>query len=289
MEFDTIYSKFFDFLEIGDNHPTIIMGVLNLSPESFYKGSFYEDISTLEHAALEMIKNGAKMLDLGARSTAPWSEKISIEEEVKRIVPAMKNLCKKIPENIIISVDTQYREVAKSTFDIASDFNKKIIINDVSCLKTDPSLENFVIEEEIPIILMASKQVPGDLLHIKDIINEFQKTITRLESKGFNVNNIILDPGIGHWVEQKTYTYDLKIISNLNQLRNLNRPILVALSRKSFIGSILNIPEPEHRYYGTLSATAIAVYNGAHLVRTHDVNKELIEIIKMAETLRENK
>ena len=289
MELNQIYSKLFDFLEIGDNHPTIIIGVLNLSPESFYKGSVYEDINTLEHAALDMIRNGAKMLDLGARSTAPWSKKITLEEELKRILPAMELLCKKIPENIIITVDTQYKEVAQSAFNVALQFNKKIIINDVSCLKTDPSLEDFIIEKNLPIILMASKKVPGDLLYIEDIINEFKNTTERLKSKGFNENNIILDPGIGHWIEEKTYEYDLKIINNLKTLRKLRKPILVALSRKSFIGSALNIPEPENRYNGTLSATAIAVYNGAHVVRTHDVNNQLIEIIKMAEILRKNK
>ena len=289
MELNQIYSKLFDFLEIGDNHPTIIIGVLNLSPESFYKGSVYEDINTLEHAALDMIRNGAKMLDLGARSTAPWSKKITLEEELKRILPAMELLCKKIPENIIITVDTQYKEVAQSAFNVALQFNKKIIINDVSCLKTDPSLEDFIIEKNLPIILMASKKVPGDLLYIEDIINEFKNTTERLKSKGFNENNIILDPGIGHWIEEKTYEYDLKIINNLETLRKLRKPILVALSRKSFIGSALNIPEPENRYNGTLSATAIAVYNGVHIVRTHDVNNQLIEIIKMAEILRKNK
>jgi dihydropteroate synthase len=136
---------------------------------------------------------------------------------------------------------------------------------------------------------MASKKVPGDLLHIEEIIKEFSLTINRLKSEGFNENNIILDPGIGHWIEEKTYEYDLKILNNLNKVRSLKRPILVALSRKSFIGTALNIPEPENRYNGTLSATAIAVYNGAHIVRTHDVNNQLIEIIRMAEFLRKNK
>ena len=289
MELDTIYSKLFDFLEIGDDHPTIIMSVLNLSPESFYKGSVYEDMNTLERVVMDMVKNGAKMLDIGARSTAPWSRKISIEEELKRILPAMEVLCKTIPEDIIISVDTQYKEVAQSAFNVALKFKKIIIINDVSCLKTDPSLEDFIIEQNIPIILMASKKVPGDLLYIEDIIKEFKNSIKRLKYKGINENNIILDPGIGHWIEEKTYEYDLKIINNLETLRKLRKPILVALSRKSFIGSTLDIPEPENRYNGTLSATAIAVYNGAHIVRTHDVNKQLIEIIKMAEILRKNK
>ncbi|MFX1338800.1 MAG: dihydropteroate synthase [Promethearchaeota archaeon] len=289
MELNSIYCKLFDFLEIGDEHPTVMMGVINLSPESFYRGSVYEDFNTIEHIAMDMIKNGATLLDLGARSTAPWSKKITIKEELSRILPAMELLCKKIPDDIIISVDTQYKEVAQSTFHIGIQFNKKIIINDVSCLKTDPSLEDFIIEREIPIILMASKRIPGDLLYIEDIMKEFKITIDRLKSKGYNENNIILDPGIGHWIEEKTYEYDLKIINNLEMLRKLEKPILVALSRKSFIGSALNIPEPENRYNGTLSATAIAVYNGAHIIRSHDINSQLIEIIKMAEILRKNK
>ena len=289
MDTNPIYSKLFSFLEIGDNYPTIIMGVLNLSPESFYKGSVYQDINILEKATADMINDGAQMIDIGARSTAPWSKKITIEEEINRIYPVMEILCKKIPENTIISVDTQYKEVAQLTYNIASRCKRKIIINDVSCLKTDPSLEDFIIEKHIPIILMASKKVPGDLLHIKEIIKEFSLTINRLKSEGFNENNIILDPGIGHWIEEKTYEYDLKILNNLNKVRSLKRPILVALSRKSFIGTALNIPEPENRYNGTLSATAIAVYNGAHIVRTHDVNNQLIEIIRMAEFLRKNK
>ena len=292
MELDTIYSKLFDFLEIGDDHPPIIMGVLNLSPESFYKGSVYEDIYTIERVVMDMVKNGAKMVDVGARSTAPWSKKITIKEELNRILPAMEILCKIIPEHIILTVDTQYKEIAQSAFNVALKFKKKIVINDVSCLKTDPSLEDFIIERNLPIILMASKKVPGDLLYMEDIIKEFENTIERLKSKGFNENNIILDPGIGHWIEEKTYKYDLKIISNLGILKKLKKPILVALSRKSFIGSTLNPEnplEPEDRYNGTLSATAIAVYNGAHIVRTHDVNNQLIEIIKMAKALRKNK
>ena len=289
MDINPIYSKLFGFLEIGDDYPTIIMGVLNLSPESFYKGSVYQDINVIEKATVAMIKNGAQMIDIGARSTAPWSKKITVEEEINRIVPAMEIVCKKIPEDVIISIDTQYEKVARQTYDIASRYKKKIIINDVSCLKTDPSLVDFIIEERIPIILMASKKVPGDLLFIEDIINQLDLTINRLKSKGFDKNKIILDPGIGHWIEEKTYEYDLKILSNLHKLRSLKRPILVALSRKSFIGTALNIPEPENRYNGTLSATAIAIYNGAHIVRTHDVNKQLIEIIKMAELLRKNK
>lgn len=284
-----IYVKFFDFLEIGDDFPTIIMGVLNLSPESFYKGSVYEGLEGLEKATLKMIDNGAKFIDLGARSTAPWSEKISINEELNRFTPAMKKVCEIIPKDIIVSVDTQYKKVAERALDLSKEFDKKIIINDVSCLKTDPKLQEFIVINNLPIILMASKKVPGDLLKIEEIINEFKLTIKRLKSKGYNESNIILDPGIGHWVDEKTYIYDLKIINNLSKLRVLKKPILVAISRKSFIASSLNRIDPEDRLSGTLSATSIAVYNGAHIVRTHDIDLNFLDMINMARILRNNK
>ena len=283
-----IYTKLFDLLEIGDDFPTVIVGVINLSPESFYQGSVYEKPEKIRKAASEMIKNGAQILDIGGRSTAPWSEKISIEEEVNRMKIAMQNVCDIIPDNTLISVDTQYCEVAEIAFKIATKTNKKILINDVSCLKTDPSLTDFIIEEDLPIIIMASKEVPGDLCTIEEISEEFNITIKNLKQRGYNENNIILDPGIGHWIEEKTHIYDLKIIGNLYKLRELNKPILVAISRKSFIGSTLNLPNPEKRLNGTLAATAIAIYNGAHIVRTHDVTQQLFEFTKISKAIHDS-
>ncbi|MBY9016733.1 MAG: dihydropteroate synthase [Candidatus Lokiarchaeota archaeon] len=283
-----IYVKLFDFLEIGDNYPTIIMGVLNLSPESFYKGSVYDNAKKLEFATKNMINNGASILDLGARSTAPWSKKITIEEEINRMESAMNIVCKIIPDNIILSIDTQYRRVAQRALEISAKFKKKFIVNDVSCLKTDPGLGEFVIENDLPIVLMASKEIPGDLLTTNEIRHEFNKTIEILERKGYDGKKIIIDPGIGRWVDKKTPEFDLKIIGNLDKLRSLNKPILAAISRKSFIGATLNITEPEKRLNGSLSATAIAIYKGAHIIRTHDVNQQLTEIIKIAEEIRKN-
>ncbi len=286
-----IYTKLFDFCEIGDDFPTIIMSVINLSPESFYKGSIYNEFSSIELVVKDMINNGAKIIDLGARSTAPWSKKISIEEELNRIIPAMELLCEIIPENIIISLDTQYQKIAQKAYNISLKFNRKLIINDVSCLKTDSRLQNFIIKHDIPVILMASKKIPGDLLTIEEIIEEFSIIIMTLKEKGYDEKKIILDPGIGKWIENKNHTYDLKIIGNLQKLRVFNLPILVALSRKSFIATTLGKyrNSPEKRYNGTLSATSISVFNGAHIIRTHDVNNQLIEIIKIAEEIRRNK
>jgi dihydropteroate synthase len=265
------------------------MGVLNLSPESFYKGSVYETELGLKKAVKQMIEYGAKMLDLGARSTAPWSKKITIKEELDRILPAMHIVCKNIPNNIILSVDTQYTEIAQKALDLAKKYKKRIVINDVSSLKTDPFLKDFLIDNNIPVIIMASKKVPGDLCTIPEIILELKKTILELKEKGYSQNNIIIDPGIGHWIEKKAHIYDLKIIGNLDKLRDLGKPILVAISRKSFIGTTLNIPEPENRLNGTLAATAIAVFNGAHIIRTHDVSNQLLEIVKMAEEIKKNR
>ncbi|MHA2088631.1 MAG: dihydropteroate synthase [Promethearchaeota archaeon] len=283
-----IYMNLYDILEIGDRYPTVIMGVLNLSPESFYKESFYHDTKSLKTATLEMINNGAKILDLGSRSTAPWSQKITVEEEIDRLKSAMKIICGIIPDDIIISVDTQYSKVAKVAYDISLEYERKIIINDVSCLKTDPTLQEFIIKYNLPVILMASKIIPGDLCTIDEIIEEFEITIEQLKNEGYNENLIIVDPGIGKWVKEKVYTYDLRLINELNDLRVFNKPILVAISRKSFIGTTLNISDPKDRLNGTLSSTAIAVYNGAHIVRTHDVDNQLFEMVKMAEEIRDS-
>ena len=122
-----IYMNLYDTLEIGDDFPTVIMGVLNLSPESFYQGSVYSDTDSLKKATLDMIGNGAKMLDLGARSTAPWSQKITIEEEINRFKSAMESVCKIIPKDIIISVDTQYSRVAEVAYNLSLEYKKKLL------------------------------------------------------------------------------------------------------------------------------------------------------------------
>ena len=138
---------------------------------------------------------------------------------------------------------------------------------------------------------MASNKIPGDILTIEGIIEEFRKIIDLLASKGYKKEMLILDPGIGRWISEKTHEYDLKIIANLGKLREFQLPLLVALSRKSFIAGTLDKykDSPELRYNGTLSATAISIFNGAHIVRTHDVNLQLQEIAKIAEEIRRNR
>lgn len=281
--------KLFDCLEIGDLHPIVIMGVINLSPESFFKGSVLKNLNDLSSIVKNMIQNGTKIIDVGARSTAPWSARISIDEELKRIIPVIKRICKLIPQDIIISVDTQYRKIAEKCYEITQEHNKYMIINDVSNLKTDSTLKDLIIEKEIPIILMASEKIPGDLLSIEEITDKLQESIRSLENEGFAGDKTIIDPGIGAWIKEKTFQYDIGIINNLNKLKSLKKPILVAISRKSFIGNALDIPDPKDRYFGSLSSTAIAIYNGAHIVRTHDVDKNFLDFIKMSKIIRDHR
>ena len=281
--------KLFDCLEIGDSFPITIIGVINLSPESFYKGSVLMDLNDLSSIIENMIQNGAKIIDIGARSTAPWSAKISIDEELNRIIPVIKRVCKLIPQEIIISVDTQYKKIAEMCYETISKHNKYMIINDVSNLKTDVTLKDFIVKKEIPIILMASKNIPGDLLLIEKISDILHESIKSLEDEGFASDKIIIDPGIGAWIKEKTFQYDIGIINELYKLRSLKKPILVAISRKSFIGNALDIPDPKDRYFGSLSSTAIAVYNGIHVIRTHDVDKNFRDFIRMAKIMRDHR
>jgi dihydropteroate synthase len=283
-----IHNEIFPSFPVGDDIFPIFQGVINLSPESFYKGSFIksEDVLTKINS---FVKNGAKIIDIGARSTAPNVQSISREEELSRIKLILEPSIKNLPDDIAISIDTQYFDVADYCIKILRNYNRKTIVNDVSGLKTDPKLMDLVIDNDIPLILMASDQRPGDLLTVESIQNSFNNSLNELEKKGYNITKLILDPGIGKWIPEKTYEYDLNIIDKFESFRIFNQPLLVGISRKSFLGTILGNKPPEERYYGTLGASAIAVYNGAHILRTHDLNRELIDVIKTAYTLRKNR
>ncbi len=261
-------------MKIGDSHPTKIMGVINLSEESFYRGSVASGDEAAKRASI-MIGEGADIIDIGARSTAPGARQISLQEERERLIPALKDV---LDLNVPISVDTQYSKIAEVALDMGAE-----IINDVSGLKTDPHMADAISDFNAPVILMASKLKPGDCLTFPEIVKSLIDSIALAEGKG--ISKIIIDPGIGRWVKEKTYEYNLDIISGLERLKVLGKPILVAISRKSFIGDILGLPEPCDRLAGTLACTAIAVYKGAHIVRTHDI-KETRDLIRTARAVR---
>ncbi|MDI6888126.1 MAG: dihydropteroate synthase [Methanocellales archaeon] len=262
-------------IKIGDFCPSRIMGVINLSEESFYKGSIVRAEQVAE-IATKMVEGGADMLDVGARSTAPGVKPISVEEEEKRLFPALRNVLDAV--DVPVSVDTQYADIAEKVLRMGTH-----IINDISGLKTDPNMVNVISDFDVPVVLMASKKKPGDCLTFQEIKTSLIDSITLAEKSG--IDKIIVDPGIGRWTSEKTYEFNLAIINDLERLRALERPVLVAISRKSFIGDVLGIENPYDRLAGTLACTAIAVYKGAHIIRTHDV-RETKDIIRMAEAVR---
>jgi len=265
-------------IPIGDSYPVRLMGIINLSPESFYEGSVFLKKEEIITKVREMVDQRCDFIDVGGRSTAPNVKPISIDTEKERVLPVLKALLDEI--SVPISVDTQYTAVAEEALKLGCH-----ILNDVSGLKTDPKMIELLKEYDCPIIIMATHKVPGDCLTVNEIIQALRITIALLNKNNIDSTKIIIDPGIGKWVSTKLSQYNLKIIDQLQSLRALGKPILVGISRKSFIGDILQKPDPADRLIGSLAATAIAIYNGAHIIRTHDVGTTY-DIVKISESLR---
>lgn len=249
-------------LRIGDEHPVRLMGIINLSAESFYKGSVYTPERAVS-SAMKMAEEGAEVIDVGAVSTAPGSPFISEDVERERLFPVLDDILNSV--DIEVSLDTQRASIA----DLALSRGVSCI-NDVSCLN-DPSMAKVVAEHGASLLIMASKKRPGDLLEMKDIVPRLAEAVSAAVNSGVDPKKILIDPGIGRWVPEKTYEYDLAILDRMRCLRSLRKPVVAAVSRKSFIGAVLDLKDPADRLTGSIAATAIAVYNGAHVVRTHDV------------------
>jgi dihydropteroate synthase len=265
----------------GDSHPVRLMGVLNLGLESFYQGSIVSTQKLAIDRAKQMVTEGAELLDLGAMSTAPCVKKITEEEERSRLLPILKAVLDEV--DVPISVDTYRSKIAEDALKLGAK-----IINDVSGFMMDENMVHVLKDNNAPSILMATKERIGDPLTMLEIINCLKNSMIKAEKVGYDTSNIIIDPAIGRWVPEKTYQYNLDIIRELNQLSELNRIILVGISRKSFIHELLNRPDPNDRLHGTLGATAIAVYNGAHIIRTHDIGVTS-DVVRIAQLIRDNR
>ncbi len=263
-------------IKVGDQYPSHVMGVINLSPESFYESSVVSPDSALE-IALKMVKDGAAFLDIGARSTWRFSEPISRKEELKRLLPVLEFLEGNV--DAVISVDTMFSEIAEEALKRGAQ-----VINDVSGFTADPRMIEVVADHGCPAVVMASNKVPGDPLGMDCIIGALDSIIQIAEAGGINPENLILDPAIGRWTEEKLPIYDFETLDDFERLKIFEKPLLAALSRKSFIGDVLEKPATE-RLYGSLAAAAIAVYKGAHIIRTHDV-PETSDVVKLSGALR---
>ena len=243
------------------------MGILNVTPDSFSDGNRYYDRDKAIKHGLDLVKEGADILDVGGESSRPGSDPIPVEEELRRILPVISELRKN--SDIILSVDTTKAEVARMALDAGAD-----IINDISSLQFDAEMLPLAAEREVPVILMHMKGYPKTMQEnpfyenlLEDVNSFFQERIDKAVSSGIKREKIILDPGIGFG---KKYSDNLNLIRNLRTFEDLGRPLLVGLSRKSFIGKIVDQPT-EDRLEGSLSAAVLSVSHGAHLVRVHDV------------------
>lgn len=262
-------------IKVGDLQPVRVMAVINLSKESFYKGSVATANQALSKAS-SLVEEGADLIDLGAVSTAPGSPRINEALERDRLLPALQQV---LDQGLEVSVDTQRASIADEALSMGA-----TCINDVSGL-LDPSMAKTAADHDASLVIMASRSVPGDLLTMEGILDVLAKRVSSAVEVGVDRDKIIVDPGIGKWIPEKKPEHDLAILDGFRRLRALGRPVMAALSRKSFIGARLNQPDPSKRLSGSLAATAVAVYNGAHIVRTHDVSMSL-DTIRMAEAIR---
>jgi dihydropteroate synthase len=264
-------------LKVGDEHPVRIMGVLNLSQESFYKSSVVNMDSILDKAH-SMVDSGATILDIGARSTWMLAKPvISREEEIQRLAPALDILKDNV--DALISVDTMFADIAERSLELGAD-----MINDVSGFKADERMLDVLVEHDCPVVAMATDKIPGDPIGMDAIMDSLAGIIRQAHDKGMDTSKLILDPAIGKWVPEKIPIYDFETIDQFERLKVFQKPLLAAISRKSCIDAVLHRPA-EERLYGTLAATAIVVHKGAHIIRTHDV-PQTMDVVRVAAAMR---
>ena len=267
---------------LNPKRETLVMGIVNVTPDSFSDGGkFFSPEVAISHAS-KLIKQGADIIDIGGESTRPGAKQVSESEELKRVIPVIEKIRTDNP-TILISIDTTKASVAKHAVEAGAD-----IINDVSGLSFDNNMIGIVESFNIPVVIMHMKGNPQNMQlnpKYKDIVNEildfFKMKIKTAIQSGINRSMIILDPGIGFG---KTVEHNFELLSRLNEFNVLELPIMIGPSRKSFIGITLDLP-PEDRVEGTAAAVSAGVMNGASIVRVHDV-KSMKRVVKIIENIR---
>lgn len=246
---------------------THIMGILNVTPDSFSDGGSFNSVDRALKHAEEMISLGADIIDIGGESTRPGHIIVSEEEEIERVLPVIRAL--KLNFDIPISIDTYKAKVAEAAVKEGAD-----LINDVWGFKKDPLMAKIAAKLQVPCCLMHNRDNTNYSDLMKDILCDLQESIDIALEAGVKPYNIIIDPGIGF---AKTYTQNLAVMNNLEKLTTLGFPVLLATSRKSMIGNTLNLP-PKERVEGTVATTVIGIMKGCDFVRVHDVleNKRAI-------------
>jgi dihydropteroate synthase len=263
---------------------TLVMGIINVTPDSFSDGGDFNKVERALRQAEKLVSEGADILDIGGESTRPKSKRVPFEEEIQRVTPIIEAISRRF--EIPISIDTSKSEVAKSAVEAGAE-----IINDVSGLRFDETIGEVAFKYKTGMVLMhlrgefttMHQQEPVEDI-LPEVINGFYWSLEKAESFGVKKESIALDVGIGF---SKNLTQNLELLARLNEIsvQFKDFPIRVGTSRKSFIGKILSEADPKKRLSGSLSSIAIAVWNGAKIVRVHEV-KETIETVKVAEAIK---
>lgn len=274
--------------QIGDRtillgEKSLLMAVVNVTPDSFSDGGDFYSVDKAVLSALEMIEHGADILDIGGESTRPGAPAVSEEEELKRVIPVIEGIRKK-DSSILISIDTTKAKVAEDALKAGAN-----IVNDVSGFVREPNIAKVVAKYNAGAVLMHMRGDSSnmqELLDYDDLIKSlksfFTEQISYAESVGVARKNIVLDPGIGF---SKDLAQNLKLINRLTTFAELQQPLLLGTSRKSFIGKILNEDDAKKRVWGTAASIAIGIINGAHILRVHDV-AEMKDVIRVSDAIR---
>ena len=257
--------------QIG-NH-TYIMGILNVTPDSFSDGGNYNQLDAALFHVEEMIRDGADIIDVGGESTRPGYEQISVAEEIERVVPVIEQIKKQF--DIPVSLDTYKAAVAEAGIKAGAD-----LVNDIWGLKGDERMAEVIASSGLPCCLMHNRKEAVYQDYIKDVLADLEESMRLAQNAGIEQDKIILDPGIGF---AKTYEQNLLLLQQLETLHSFGCPILLGTSRKSVIGLTLDVPASE-RVTGTVATTVMGVIKGCSFVRVHDI-KENVQAIKMTEAI----
>lgn len=265
-------------LPLGER--TLVVGILNVTPDSFYDGGRYLDPDRAAGRVREMVEEGADLIDVGGQSSRPYSEPVSAEEELARVKPVLDRLEGSL--EVPLSIDTCNAEVARYAISRGA-----CVVNDITALTGDPEMLPLAVEEGVALILMHMRGSPKTMQTNTDYVDVFSEVRSYLaerasaaEAAGVRRERIVLDPGIGFG---KSVEGNLTLLGRLEELRELGYPILVGPSRKSFIGHLLGVPE-EERLEGSLGAAVAAAMNGADLIRAHDV-RETARALRVADAI----
>ncbi|MDJ0662619.1 MAG: dihydropteroate synthase [Crocosphaera sp.] len=260
---------------------TYLMGILNVTPDSFSDGGDFNSLETALKQAKKMIDRGADIIDIGGQSTRPGAEEITLEDELKRVIPIIKAL--RQSSSIPISIDTTRSQIAEAAIEAGAD-----IVNDISGGTFDTKMFAKVASLQVPMIIMHIRGTPKTMQQktdyydlVNEIIEWLKCQINQAIKAGIERHNIIIDPGIGF---AKTYQQNIDLLKNLSRFHELNCPILVGVSRKSFIGHILDETNPKKRVWGTAAACCHAIASQTDILRVHDV-EEMNDIVKVADVL----